>query len=86
MSRKFYPENKEEKDLISQRLRQFFFDYWENFDIDADVVRELKTPKATISRWLKGEYTKEFLEVLQKEYNLNINWLITGKGKPFLKS
>ena len=85
MSRKFYPQDPKDKEQISQRLRDFFFLYYEDFEIDMDIVRQLNIPKATISRWLSGDVTGQFLDFLQKEYNLNINWLFTGKGKPFRK-
>lgn len=85
MSRKFYTQSEKDKEGISKRLREFFFDYYEDFEIDADIVRLLDIPKGTISRWLKGDVTGEFLDFLQKEYNLNIQWLFTGKGKPFRK-
>ncbi len=85
MSRKFYSQDPKDKDQISQRLRDFFFLYYEDFEIDMDIVRKLEIPKATISRWLSGDVTGEFLDFLQKEYNLNIQWLFTGRGKPFRK-
>jgi hypothetical protein len=86
MSRKFLPKTGKEKDMLSRRIRTFFFQYWEDFEIDADLVRELNVPKATLSRMLHGKPTEEFIMFLHKEYNLNIHWVYTGQGKPFKKA
>jgi transcriptional regulator with XRE-family HTH domain len=47
----------------------------------------LKTPDSNIRKWEKGEALPnvEKLLLMQQNFGVNLNWLLTGKGKMFLE-
>ncbi len=86
MSNKFDITN-EEKNLMGENLQKFF-DLWEDFKgkTDGEIGEILGVSKQTVGRYLKGEITFDLTHFLHKHYNLNVNWLFTGKGQPLCKS
>ncbi len=53
----------------------------------AQFARELGIHRQTLDNYLKGRIPKaDFLDKLSKAKNININWLLTGEGEPYLKT
>jgi len=53
----------------------------------AQFARELGIHRQTLDNYLKGRIPKaDFLDKLAKAKNININWLLTGEGEPYLKT
>jgi transcriptional regulator with XRE-family HTH domain len=50
------------------------------------LANELGTSQTVIFRYEKGERVPDviFLEKLQNKFNVNLNWLINGKGEMFI--
>lgn len=50
-----------------------------------ELAEEMKVSKATISNFERGitDIKPGYLHYLYTEYGLNINWLLTGRGKIF---
>ncbi|MFA7074906.1 MAG: helix-turn-helix domain-containing protein [Endomicrobiaceae bacterium] len=50
-----------------------------------DFAKKLETNQSTISRYEKNENnpSSEILEKLSENCNVNINWILTGKGEMF---
>lgn len=53
----------------------------------ADLARTLGKSQGNIASIIKGEVKPgaEFLLLLYKKLNVNINWLLSGEGEMFLK-
>lgn len=87
--------SKKETDLIGNNLRTFLLLY-EQFAEGTGKNKKLKSlreigeilgwSKQMVGRWFRGEHlTFDLLYRLHIDYNLNINWLFTGKGDPLSK-
>jgi len=52
-----------------------------------ELADKLGFAQRTISSWEKGEREIPIraLSVLKEQFNININWLLTGEGEPFLQ-
>ena len=90
MSSKFIDLEKEYPG-IGERLQLFLkkYDDFTNENGDLKSLDEIGKiwggiSKQTVMRYLRGEITFEFLFYLHKCLNLNVNWLLSAKGNPFI--
>ena len=51
----------------------------------ADFARKLEVPRSTLVGWEEGKAVSiDVLKPLEKLFNVNVNWLLTGEGEMYL--
>ncbi len=52
-----------------------------------DAAEQAKVPYPSLQNWVRGRYFPgaDFLLWLAKEKNVNINWVLVGKGEIFIQ-